>query len=231
MKMFSSLLAVILVMAMVGNVVAQDDEEEYVKDFMEVAVYFGGAVPMGGLSDWSTTNLETGTEQIGTKFGFNTGFDVGHFLTMNLVLGLNFHYSQFAVDSDSTAVADMKHRIYSPALYVKYYFSGESNLVPYIRGQAGVDILKYATRVYDPNVDQGSFEYRELSYDPAFAFAFGAGLFYYTHDFGGLYIEANYRTALSSDVEAGYEGRSYSFGETASTLDVHAGIKVFFGSD
>lgn len=231
MKMFSSLFAIFLILALFGVSVAQDEEEESIKDFAEVGLYFGGAIPMGGLPDWSTTNLETGTEEIGTKTGFNAGFDVGHFLTPSLVLGLTFHYSQFSIDSDSSAVLAMKHRIFSPGVYLKYYFVGEFNFMPYVRGQVGVDVVKYATRVLDPNIDNAGFEYRELSYDPGFSFALGAGLFYYTHDFGGLYLEADYRTALTSDVEATYEGMTYSFGETASTLDVHGGIKVFFGSD
>ena len=231
MKMFSSLLAIFLVLALSAGVLAQAEEEEYEKDFMEAALCFGGAMPMGGLSDWSVTTDATGFEQLGTKFGFDVGLDVGHFLTPSLVVGLNVTYSQFAIDSDSSAVASMHHRIIGPGAYLKYYFVGESNLMPYLKCQAGVDILKYTTRVYDSHVSHGSYVYRELSYHPAPAFGFGGGLFYYTHDFGGLYLEVNYHLALSQDVIGEYQDREYTFGETASVLDIHAGLKVFFGSD
>jgi len=231
MKMFSWLLAVLLLLALNAGVVAQDDEDEYEKDFMEAAFFGGGAMPMGGLSDWTCYNDATGVEELGTKFGYGVGFDVGHFLTPTLVVGVGFNYSQFTIDSDSTAVASMHHRLISPSAYLKYYFVGESNLMPYIKAHAGVDVAKYTTRVFDINVAGGAYEYRELSYHPAFAFGFGGGLFYYTHDYGGLYLEANYHMALTSDVISEYQGIEYTFGETASILDIHAGIKVFFGSE
>ena len=229
MKRFSLLLAVLMVAVGCFPVAAQEAEEESVKDFMEVGIFGGGSLPMGGLSDWSITTDGFGTERIGAKFGFNVGFDVGHFLTSNLVVGVTMNYAQFGIDSDVAAAAAMSHKLISPAAYLKYYFQGESNLVPYIKGHAGVDVVKFATRVYDGNV--GAYQYRELSYHPAFAFGVGGGLFYYTFDYGGLYAEANYHMALTKDVEGDYGDIAYTFGETAGVLDIHAGIKVFFGGD
>jgi hypothetical protein len=231
MKMFSWFLVVMLMLAMSASVMAQDDDEESEKDFMEVAIYGGGAAPMGGLSDWTVFNEATGADALGAKFGWNVGVDVGRFLTANLVLGLNVSYAQFGIDSDEPAVATMRHQLIGPAAYLKYYFSSESNLMPYLKGQVGIDVVKFTTRVMDPNLGNGAFEYRELSYHPGLSFAFGGGLFYYTHDYGGLYLEANYRTALTSDVISNYEGEEYPFGETAGLFDIHAGITVFFGSD
>ena len=184
---------------------------------------------MGGLTSWTISNEATGSEELGAEFGWNVGFDVGHFLTTSMVLGLNVNYARFGIDSDNPMVATMRHQMIGPAAYLKYYFSGESNLMPYVKGQVGVDIVKFTTRVWDPNIV--GYEYRELSYHPGLSFSLGGGLFYYTHDYGGLYLEVAYRTALTSDVVSDYEGTEYTFGETASVLDIHAGIKVFFGSD
>lgn len=231
MKIFTWFLVVSLVAVMSAGVMAQDDDEESEKDFIEVAIFGGGAMPMGGLSDWTISNETTGSDELGAQFGWDLGFDVGHFLTTNLVLGLNVTYAQFGIESDEPAVAAMRHQLIGPAAYLKYYFSGESNLMPYIKGQVGVDIVKFTTRVMDPNLDNGSFEYRELSYRPGLSFSFGGGLFYYTHDYGGLFLEAAYRTALTSGVTSTYEGIDYPFGETAGVIDIHAGIKVFFGTD
>jgi len=228
MKRFSLLLVVFLAL---GTVVAAQEEEEVEKDFMEVAVYGGGALPLGGLSDWGMSNESTGMEKLGTEFGFNVGIDVGHFLTPDLVLGLTLTYSQFAIDSDSAAVASMQHRLISPAAYLKYYFVGESNFMPYVKAHAGVDVAKYTTRVYDTQIGTGAYKYRELAYQPAFAFGLGGGLFYYTSDYGGLYAEANYHMALSKNATKDYGNIEYTFGETISVVDVHAGIKVFFGGD
>jgi opacity protein-like surface antigen len=226
MKMFSLLLVALMAL---GSVVMAQEEEETVKDFMEVAIYGGGSLPVGGLTDWSTTNPTTGTEELGTKFGFDAGFDVGHFLTPTLVLGLNFTYGQYGIDSDSAEVASLNHRLICPSLYLKYYFAGESNFMPYVKLHAGVDVAKYTTRVYDGNEE--SYVYRELSYDPAPAFGIGGGVFYYTFDYGGVYAEANYHMALTSDVKGKYGDLEYNFGETASVLEVHAGVKVFFGGE
>ena len=229
MKMFSWFLVVSLMLVMSAGVMAQDDDEEYAKDFIEVAIYGGGAIPMGGLSEWTISNETTGTENLGAKFGWDVGFDIGHFLTTDMVLGINVTYAQFGIDNNTPELASMCHRLIGPAAYLKYYFSGESNLMPYVKGQVGVDVVKFTTRVWDQNV--GAYEYRELSYKPGFAFSLGGGLFYYTHDYGGLYLEAAYRTALTKDVVGDYEGLEYTFGETAAIIDIHAGITVFFGSD
>jgi len=226
MKMFSLLLVALLTL---GSVVMAQEEEETVKDFMEVAIFGGGSLPIGGLTDWSTTNPTTGTEELGTKFGFDAGFDVGHFLTPTLVLGLNLTYGQYGIDSDSAAVASLHHRLICPSVYLKYYFAGESNFMPYVKVHAGVDVAKYTTRVYDGNEE--SYIYRELSYDPAPAFGLGGGVFYYTFDYGGIFAEANYHMALTSDVKGKYGDEEYIFGETASVLEIHAGLKVFFGGE
>jgi len=230
MKMFSLLLVAVLAL---GPVVAAQEEEESVKDFLEVAVFGGGSLPVGGLSDWSETTqyseTESATEKLGTKFGFDAGFDIGHFLTPALVVGVNFTYAQFGIESDSAAVASLHHRLICPSAYLKYYFTGESNLMPYVKVHAGVDVAKYTTRVRDGNED--GYVYREFSYDPALSFGFGGGVFYYTFDYGGIYAEANYHMALTKNVTGKYGDYKYTFGETASVLDVNAGIKVFFGGE
>ena len=234
MKMFCSLVTAALLLTLAANVSAQDEgEEEYVKDFMEVALYGGGSFPMGGISDWSHTIPERGgTAQLGTKAGFDFGFDVGYFWTLNLVTGLNLTYHQYAIDSDVREVADMHHRVYSVSAYGKYYFFGESSFVPYIKVHAGVDVPKFATLEFDSNVgDNGGLEYRELTYDPAFAFGAGVGAFYYTFDYGGFFVEANYHTALSEKSGGSYQGHSFEFGENISLVDIHAGVKVFFGGE
>jgi len=234
MKMFCSLLTAALLLALNAGVVAQDEgDEEYVKDFLEVSIFGGGSLPMGGISDWAIEIPDRGgVEELGAKTGFDFGFDIGYFWTLNLVTGINLTAHQYAIDSDVDVVQDMHHRIYSVSLYGKYYFFGESDFVPYVKAHAGVDVPKFTTIVADPNVGAtGGLEYRELSYDPAFAFGLGGGLFYYTFDYGGLFLEANYHTALSENAGGGYEGRSFDFGENISVLDIHAGIKVFFGEE
>ena len=239
MKKLSTLLAVLTLLALTSNIFAQDEEEELEKDLLEVAVFGGSSVPLGGLSDWTCTT-DQGVAELGTGFGFNVGFDVGYFLTAKMVLGLNLTYSQFTIDTDTVLITNTDppevvsrhHRIWSPSVYFKYYFYGGSNLIPYLKVHAGVDIPKFTTRVFDDNVGHdGGYEYRELSYDPVFAFGFGGGLFYYTHDYGGLYLEANLHNGFTKDSKADYQGNRLVFGETATTIDIHAGVKVFFESE
>ncbi len=229
MKKVSTLLALVLLLAMSVNVCAQDEEEEYFeKDFLEVALFMGGTLPVGGIADWSPSSPR-GDIDLGAKLGFNAGFEVGYFLTADLVLGGNFTYHQMAIDSDVEEVSSSKHRIYSPKLYMKYYFFSESNFVPYLKVLAGIDIIKFTTPVIADAVTD-AIKYRELSYDPVFSAGIGAGLFYYTNDYGGLYLEANVHNGFSSNLENDYPNGPYEFGESTTIIDVHAGIKVFFGS-
>ena len=228
MRFMSALFAVGMVFLLSGDLFAQDDDEIVEKDLLEVAVFGGAAIPVGGLSDWTSTN-ELGVTDLGAKTGFDVGFDVGLFLTSKLSLGVNFTFSQFTIDTDSVEAASLNHRIFSPGLYLKYFFSGESNFVPYLKGGVGVDVAKFTTRVRD--VNSNSFVYRELSYDPAVSVSAGAGLFYYTHDYGGLFLEASYRNGFAEDTNGGFQSSEFTFGEQISVVDVHAGIVVFFGAD
>lgn len=228
MNKFFTLLAVLLLLSVSTNILAQDDDDLYEKDFLEVAVFVGGALPVGSLGDWTTTS-ELGTLELGTETGFNLGLDVGHFLTPDYVLGFNFTYSQFSIKTDEALLSSHNHRIFSSSLYLKYYFFGESSWVPYLKGHAGLDFAKFTTPVRE-KAGPG-FIYRELAYDPALAFGFGAGFFKYTHDYGGLFFEANFHNGLTSNVDGSYEGGDYTFGESSTVLDAHFGIKVFFGND
>ena len=197
--------------------VAQEYEEEE-RDILEFSVFGGGAFPGNSIKNWQDT--------LGAKSGFDLGFDFGYFLTPDLVLGLNFTYAQFAIDTDNEAKS-LHHRLYNPALYLKYYFFIEnSNFAPYVKGHVGVDNPKFTTFIGNVGLPR----YRELSYDPAFAFGGGVGLLYYTSYYSGLFVEVNYHRALSKDVTKTYEGETYKFGENISLIDVHAGISVFFGS-
>ena len=52
---------------------------------------------------------------------------------------------------------------------------------------------------------------------------------YYTHDYGGPYLEVYYHSALTEDIEGGFGGNDYTFGETGGVLDIKVGIMVLFG--
>ena len=117
--------------------------------------------------------------------------------------------------------------MYSPALYGKYYFMGESNFVPYIKGQIGIDFPKFTTIVTDMNIG-GQERFRELSYDPSLAFGLGLGAFYYTSDYSGLFVEADYRMAKTSKTHGDFQGTDYPFGENIGMISLRAGIHVFF---
>lgn len=196
---------------------AQETDE---KDFLETAIFGGLASPSGGLSNWSDT--------LGAKAGFSTGFEIGYFLTPSIVLGVTFTYNQLKIDATGAA-SNFHHRFYNPAIYGKYYLFGESRLAPYFKAQAGVDNAKFTTSVRDQN--GGDSKYREMSYDPAFAIGGGAGLFYYTSDVSGFYLEANLHHGFTSGAKGTYQGSSYKFGESSTLLDLRGGLAVFFGSN
>lgn len=213
MKFWSILLTLILLFAITTAAFAQDEEEE--RDLLEVCFYSGVGSPMGGLADWH--------DSLGAKLGWSLGMDFGYFMTPSLVVGFNFQYTQFGIDGPAE-VEGAHHRLYNPNLYAKYYFSGESDFEPYIKGHIGFENPKFTTSLDGP-------KYRAISYDASLAAGLGIGLFYYRTDYSGLFIEANYNYAATSGSEREYANQTLTFNETISILDIHAGVRLLVGSD
>jgi len=189
------------------------DEQGYVKDLMEVNFFGGGGFPSGDIKDFGDT--------VGANSGLSYGFDAGFFITESWVAGLNFTYTSMSIDDKANA-GGLHHKLYSPNLFVKYYFIGQSDFIPYLKASAGIDFPKFATFV-----DNGSNKlYREISYDPVFSYGGGAGFFYFTTDFSGLFAEVNYHRAQSSGTTADYHGTDYKFDANINIIDIHAGIRI-----
>ena len=199
-----------------GSALAQD-EDYFVKDVLEVNFYGGAGIPSGSLSDFS--------DSLGAGTGLNYGLDIGYFLTNDLVFGFNFSHTQFSI-KDSDGTGSLNHKLYSPNFYLKYYFTGESDFIPYLKTSAGLEFAKFTTFVDNP----AGRRYREISYDPVFAYGAGAGIFYFISDFSGLFLEANYRAAVSAaDTEATYQDDIYKFDSDLSRIDIHAGVRILIG--
>jgi len=206
-------LAILLAVMFLGvSVFAQEEE----RDVLEVGFYGGLAVPAAGISDWN--------DSLGAKTGWDVGIDVGYFASSNIVIGLSFVYSQFSIDAPAdNPASELKHRLYNPNLYFKYYFIGESNWEPYIKAHVGVENAKFTTPLIAP-------KYRAISYDPALAYGFGAGIFRYTSDYSGLYLEATYHLAATSEAKREYAEQTLVFGENLGVVDLHLGIRILIGS-
>lgn len=191
-------------------------QEEVARDVLELNFYGGLGIPTGDFSNWH--------DSLGGKTGYIVGIDVGYFVTPQLVAGINFKYSQYSIDNSPTdkAADGLNHRLYNPNLYLKYYFPSQSNWSPYIKAHVGIENPKFTTFVINPNGNR----YRQESYDPAFAIGGGAGLFYYTSDYSGIFLETNYHYASTSDVTADYLGRTYKFDGNISVVDIHAGVRI-----
>ncbi|MCH9025265.1 MAG: outer membrane beta-barrel protein [candidate division Zixibacteria bacterium] len=203
-----------LSLLMIGGAALAQDEDFFVKDVLEVNFYGGAGIPSGSLSDFS--------DSLGAETGFNYGLDIGYFLTNDLVFGFNFSYTQFSI-KDSAGTGNLNHKLYSPNLYLKYYFTGESDFIPYLKTSAGLEFAKFTTFVDNP----AGRRFREISYDPVFAYGAGAGIFYFVSDFSGLFLEANYRAAVSAaDTEATYQDDIYKFGSDLGRIDIHAGVRI-----
>ncbi|MEW5994948.1 MAG: hypothetical protein AB1744_11210 [Candidatus Zixiibacteriota bacterium] len=221
MRKIVSGLTVVLLLLGAGTILAQDEE----RDILEVSLYGGAGVPGGGLTDWRTGEQVGSPVDRAAKTGFDIGIDAGVFVTHRFLLGVNFVYTQFPFDKELEQ-SGHNHRLYNPNVFVKYLFEGESYWVPYVKGHIGIDFPKFSTKV---NNTAGR-RFRELSYDLALGFGGGVGLFYYTADFSGLFIEANYHYGLTENVKADYENREYEFGKNLSLFDIHAGFRILFGS-
>jgi len=213
MKRWSILLTTVLLFGIGTAALAQDEESEE-RDLLEICLYGGLGVPSGGLSDWH--------DSLGAKLGWSAGMDFGYFFRSNVVVGFNFIYTQFGIDGPAV-VEGSHHRLYNPNLYAKYYFSGESNFEPYIKGHIGVENAKFTTLLDGPR-------YRAVSYDPVLAAGLGVGLFYYSADYSGVYLEANYHYANTKNAKRDYYDQTVTFDETLGVIDIHAGVRVLIGS-
>jgi hypothetical protein len=229
MKKTSVLTAVFLFLFCNCLLVAQDefdeDDEKYV---LELALYGGLGIPSGGITDWQTGDFDGNPDDIVDRApgnGWDMGMDLGYFVTQKLVLGINFNYDQFKIDTDEESAHS--HRLFSPAIYGKYLFEGETNLVPYIKASIGMDWAKFSTFVEN---DEGGRRFREISYDPGLAFGFGLGLFYYTADYSGIYLEADYHTNMIDDKVASYKDIDYLLGENIGVIQLNFGVRLLISS-
>lgn len=216
-KLYGLLALGSVLLLVVGPVWAQDAAEEDEKDLVEISAFVGTGLPQGGIKNYQGT--------LGAKAGFQTGIEAGYFVSPNVVLGFHLSYTQFGIDGAANAKG-LDHKLYFPALYLKYLVNSNSNLVPYVKALAGAQNPKF-TR-YAENIEGN--RYRALSYDPAFGYSLGVGVFYYTADYSGLFLEACYSGASTKNVKSTYAGTTYLFNETAKSLDLRLGIRFLISS-
>ncbi len=223
MKKSVILLTALLLLMLNFTVMAQDEEEEWARDVLELSFFGGVDGPTSDMLEWS--------DSLGAKTGYNMGVDIGYFVSNPLVAGISFRYAQYSIaawDSDEAA-KDMKHRIYNPQVYAKYYLMPYSSYSPYVKANVGLTFNKFTTYV-DSDGDGANDRYRQLSYKPSFSYGIGAGGFIYTADYGGLFIEGNYHIVKSADAEHEYEGTTYVFGDDLKIWEIHAGLRILIGS-
>ncbi len=191
----------------------QPVQEGYVKDLMEVNFFGGGGFPSGDIKNFGVS--------LGAGAGRSFGLEAGFFATNNLVAGLNFSFTKFQIE-DKAKAQGLHHKLYSPNLYLKYYFSGQSDFVPYIKAHGGLEFAKFATLIDNTTPKK----YREISYDPALAYGVGAGLFYFTTDFSGIFAEINFHHANSDGSRTTYQRPELTFNSNINVIDVHAGVRI-----
>jgi hypothetical protein len=218
MRKWSWLLGTVVLLGLALNVTAQE-EIEY-RDIAEVSVYGGLALPAQGISDFRDT--------LGAKTGWEVGLSAGLFVTPDFVVGLDFTYSQYSIDTDNDLIT-LDHRFYNPMLYAKYYFFGESDFVPYLKASAGLFLPKFTTPVMDD--DGTNLRLRELSYGPGLSVGGAAGIMMYVHDYGGLFLEASYQQAFTEDADKTLGANTYVFGENTGLVNIQFGISAFFGNE
>ena len=166
----------------------------------------------------------------GAKTGWDIAIDLGYYVTPRLTAGVNFRYTEFGIDSDLDG--SQAHRLFNPNLYAKYAFEGESYFVPFVKCWVGMENAKFSTAVLNRSAIPGQQRiFRELSYHPAVAIGASLGLFYYTADYSGLFLEAGYHYAMTDDAVGTYLGADdYVFGENAGVFTLNAGVKMIIGS-
>ncbi|HOP06869.1 MAG TPA: hypothetical protein PLF13_06205 [candidate division Zixibacteria bacterium] len=213
MRKYSTVIAILVLLIASGSALAQEEEA---RDVLETCFYGGLGIPSGGITDFGG--------DLGAKTGWSLGIDIGYFMRYNVVVGVNFIYTQMAIDG-GPEVDGLYHRLYNPNLYVKYYFMGESNFEPYIKAHVGVENPKFTTYLQLPDP-----KYHATSYDASLAYGIGAGVFYYSADYSGLFLEVNYHAAQTKDAEKSWDEQTVVFGDNLGMIDIHAGIRILIGS-
>ena len=221
MKKSVIILALTCLLIGASTLMAQDYEDE-TRDVLELSFSLGLGNPMGDLGSWN--------DSLGASTGILFGLDAGYFLNSDMVLGFNFTYSTYGIDSP-LEMPDLSHRFYNPSLYLKYYFWGEGDFAPYVKGSLGIDNLKFTTGAVKQDDESAPPHYRQLSYDPALSVGLTVGVFKYTSDYSGLFLDATYHHAFTKNIERQYNGQTYVFGIDASMVEIRGGISVYFGSD
>ena len=210
LRIFAVVTSVVL---LASSVLSQDDGYDWEKDYLEVAVYGAAGNPMSGITEFGP--------DLNAQTGWSLGLDVGYFATYTLTIGLSFQYVQFGVDSDFDGQLTQHHNLYSPALFAKYSFLGESNFEPYLAARVGLDFPKFSTDLGD--------RWRELSYDPSLSLGASAGLFYFTSDVSGIYLEAGYHRGFTDGAIGKHDDIEYTFGENVEMIDVRLGVRILIG--
>lgn len=211
--------AALLLLLMMSYPVAAQDEDDEERDVLEIGITGGIGIPGDGITEWTD-----GQNNLNAETGWAFGLDVGYFISPSFVTGFNFTYQQLNVDND--AVGSTKHRLYNPNLYAKYIFSSETNLEPYVKVHVGIENAKFTTFVLNDNQNR----FRAISYDPALAFGFSVGTFYFTSDYSGLFFDVQYHRALTGNVEATYSDVVYPFRNNLTIWNLNLGIRVLVGS-
>ncbi len=217
MRKKSIIIALLVLVAFSVTAFAQEEEG---RDIVELYFSGGMGIPGGGLTDWTTGGYDRAA-----KTGYDLSLGAGFFLKPTLILGFDFTYTQFGIENNGEQ-ANHHHRLFTPNLYLKYSFEGESNWAPYLKGQVGVDNPKFSTFV----TNEAGNRFRELSYGPALMFGVTAGIFYYSSYYSGLYLEAGYRHSFTKEVTGTYQDTEYTFGENINYLGINLGIRVLFGT-
>ncbi len=213
MKRLRILAVVMFVCLLASSAFSQDDGYDWEKDYLEFTLFGAVGVPTSGITDFGP-NLNAQT-------GWSIGGELGYFISYKVTMGLSFQYTRFGVDSDFDGQLTQHHQLFSPTIYAKYSFVGESNWEPYLTARAGLDFPKFST-------DIGG-RWRELSYNPVFSMGGSAGLFYFTSDASGLYLEAGYHHGFSESTSGKHQDISYTFGENIEMVDVRLGIRILVG--
>ncbi len=211
MKKSILLFTTVLVLLLSVAALAQKEEGKW-RNF-EFSAFGALSVPTGALKNWN--------DSMGAKTGFELGGTGGYYLNEKVCLGVYFTYNQFPMK-----LYTLHYKLYEVGGYFKYTFIGESNFEPYVKVTAGADFAKFPTWVGEDKT-----RLREISYKPGFAAGIGAGLLWYSSDFGGLFLEAGYHFAPLKSVKADYQDVSYPLGKNVGYMDIRFGVNVFFGPE
>ena len=207
MKKLTCLFTLVMVLALVASASAVD-----LKGKFALTGQGGMAIPFGDFAD---------EDKLAAKIGFGFGAAAEYFVTDYISIGGTFRYTIHGIDIGDVDDVDADWKITNFGAFFKYTFPTESNIMPYVRLDAGF---------YKPKMSasSGGLE-ASLSFSNKLGIGGGGGVMFQASENVLLGGEVLFHNAFTSDAKATVMGEEGKLDSDLQYVTIYAGITFLVG--